>query len=146
MASDEDDKTEETTTETTPEVEKDTTADAATGVEEEATETGESAAEEKKDDEEKKEEKAATEDNKDEDVKIEDGEEGTKTDSNETSGARKTSKSASENEELLEAEPELKKSDYSLMDSLTGFLYEDSDPLPILCGYFLKIMDQLLNK
>lgn len=99
--------------------------------------------EEKKDaDEQEVEEKQ--EDNKDEDVKIEDGDEGAKTESNETSGARKTSKSASENEELLEAD--VKKSDYSLMDSLTGFLYEDTDPLPILCGYFLKIMDQLLNK
>lgn len=38
------------------------------------------------------------------------------------------------------------KSDYSLMDTLSGFLYEEEDPLPILCGYFLKVMEQLLDK
>ena len=38
------------------------------------------------------------------------------------------------------------KHDYSLMDSLSQFLYEDEDPLPILCGYFLKVMEQLLDK
>ena len=38
------------------------------------------------------------------------------------------------------------KRDYSLMDSLSQFLYEDEDPLPILCGYFLKVMEQLLDK
>lgn len=32
------------------------------------------------------------------------------------------------------------------MDSLSQFLYEDEDPLPILCGYFLKVMEQLLDK
>lgn len=43
-------------------------------------------------------------------------------------------------------EPEKAKHDYSLMDSLSQFLYEDEDPLPILCGYFLKVMEQLLDK
>ena len=43
-------------------------------------------------------------------------------------------------------EPEKPKHDYSLMDSLSAFLYEDEDPLPILCGYFLKVMEQLLDK
>ena len=38
------------------------------------------------------------------------------------------------------------KSDYSLLDSITNFLYEEEDPLPILCGYFLKVMEQLLDK
>jgi len=46
------------------------------------------------------------------------------------------------NEETKETveEPEPKK-DYSLMDSMTQFLYEDEDPLPILTGYFLKVME-----
>ena len=43
------------------------------------------------------------------------------------------------------AEP-VKRMDFSLMDSLTSFLYQDEDPLPILCGYFNKIMQQLLIK
>ena len=43
-------------------------------------------------------------------------------------------------------EPEKPKHDYSLIDSLSQFLYEDEDPLPILCGYFLKVMEQLLDK
>ena len=43
-------------------------------------------------------------------------------------------------------EPALPKSDYSLMDSLCQFLYSDEEPLSILCGYFLKIMSQLLDK
>ena len=38
------------------------------------------------------------------------------------------------------------KYDYSLLDMITQFLYEDAEPLPILCGYFTKIMDQLLDK
>ena len=38
------------------------------------------------------------------------------------------------------------KRDYSLLDSICQFLYEDDEPLPILCGYFLKIMEQLLDK
>lgn len=32
------------------------------------------------------------------------------------------------------------------MDELTSFLYREDDPLPILCGYFNKIMQQLLVK
>ena len=43
-------------------------------------------------------------------------------------------------------EPEKAKHDYSLLDSLSAFLYEDDEPYPILCGYFLKVMDQLLDK
>lgn len=38
------------------------------------------------------------------------------------------------------------KKDYTLMDTLCQFLYEDDDPLPILTGYFLKVMEQLLDK
>ena len=32
------------------------------------------------------------------------------------------------------------------MDTMSQFLYEDQDPLPILTGYFLKVMEQLLDK
>ena len=32
------------------------------------------------------------------------------------------------------------------MDGICQFLYEDEDPLPILTGYFLKVMEQLLDK
>ena len=34
----------------------------------------------------------------------------------------------------------VKRLDFTLMDSLTSFLYSEDDPLPILCGYFNKIM------
>ena len=33
-----------------------------------------------------------------------------------------------------------------MIDAMSKFLYEDEDPLPILTGYFLKIMEQLLDK
>ena len=36
--------------------------------------------------------------------------------------------------------------DYSLMDNMTGFLYTEDDPLSILCGYFSRIMQELLTK
>ena len=64
----------------------------------------------------------------------------------------KMSQSNEENETTMETaadaapEPALPKSDYSLMDSLCQFLYSDEEPLSILCGYFLKIMSQLLDK
>lgn len=32
------------------------------------------------------------------------------------------------------------------MDTICDFLYSDEDPLPILTGYFLKVMEQLLDK
>ena len=51
---------------------------------------------------------------------------------------------ATEAETIVE-EP-LPKRDYTLIDSMSQFLYEDEDPLPILTGYFLKIMEQLLDK
>ena len=34
--------------------------------------------------------------------------------------------------------------DYSLMDTLVGFVDTDEELQPILCGYFLKIMVQML--
>ena len=39
-----------------------------------------------------------------------------------------------------------KKQEYPLMDMLCSFLYEDEEPLPILCGYFSKIVEQMLDK
>lgn len=59
------------------------------------------------------------------------------------------SKMSQSNETTMETaapEPALPKCDYSLMDSLCQFLYSDEEPLSILCGYFLKIMSQLLDK
>ena len=37
--------------------------------------------------------------------------------------------------------PQPKKQEYPLMDMLCSFLYEDEEPLPILCGYFSKIVE-----
>ncbi len=48
-------------------------------------------------------------------------------------------------EEEAAAEPVPKK-DYSLLDQVTACLYEEEELLPILCGYFLKVMEQLLDK
>mgnify|MGYP006889515119 CR=1 FL=1 len=48
--------------------------------------------------------------------------------------------------EATEPTEPVKRNDYSLLDMITGFLYEEEDPLPILCGYFCKIMDQLMDK
>ena len=45
-----------------------------------------------------------------------------------------------------EEEKQGPKKHYTLIDSLSQFLYEDEDPLPILTGYFLKVMEQLLDK
>lgn len=59
-----------------------------------------------------------------------------------------TAKLGGSTKDAEETEPieEKPKHDYSLLDSLSSFLYEDKDPLPILCGYFLKVMEQLLDK
>ena len=45
-----------------------------------------------------------------------------------------------ENQEAKEPEMNRPKLDFTLMDQLTSFLYKPDDPLPILCGYFNKIM------
>lgn len=75
-----------------------------------------------------------------EDVK--DGEEGVKnSEANEL-----TAKLGGSTKDEEEASEPVLKSDYSLLDSITNFLYEEEDPLPILCGYFLKVMEQLLDK
>lgn len=39
-----------------------------------------------------------------------------------------------------------KNKDYSLIDLLCGFVETEEELLPILCGYFAKIMQQLLMK
>ena len=78
----------------------------------------------------------------DEDIK--DAEEGEKAgDANETGAAKISSISKDEKKETVAP---VKRQDYTLLDELTSFLYSDEDPLPILCGYFLKVMDQLLIK
>ena len=54
---------------------------------------------------------------------------------------------ANDNEAIKESEaPVVPKHDYTLIDALSEFLYLDEDPLPILCGYFLKVMEQMLDK
>ena len=96
---------------------------------------------------------AATEAEKDDNVEIEEsedvkeGEEGTKNTKTEETTPAKTSSLAQE-KESAPAEPvePVKRLDFTLMDSLTSFLYSEDDPLPILCGYFNKIMQQLLIK
>lgn len=78
-----------------------------------------------------------------EDVKA-DGDEGKK--AGETNDlTAKLGSGAKDNDETEPVE-EKPKHDYTLLDTLSSFLYEDKDPLPILCGYFLKVMEQLLDK
>lgn len=101
---------------------------------------------------EKKEEKpsGAAQAEKEDNVELEsedvnEGEEGT------TSAKPEESKPAqatnlTANQEAKEQEVKRPKLDFSLMDELTSFLYREDDPLPILCGYFNKIMQQLLVK
>jgi hypothetical protein len=69
-------------------------------------------------------------------VKADEGEEGTKG-SAQISAETKLPK--------VEVNPR-KHIDYSLIDSLVGFVDTDDELLPILCGYFLKICQQLLAK
>lgn len=54
----------------------------------------------------------------------------------------------SQKTKLSKKEPEnpRKNIDYSLIDSLCSFVESDDQLLPILCGYFHKIMQQLLMK
>lgn len=73
---------------------------------------------------------------------VEDGDEGKK-----PAGAKElTAKLDHKKEEEVEKAAPVKRTDYSLLDELTSFLYNEEDPLSILCGYFFKIMEQLLNK
>ena len=45
-----------------------------------------------------------------------------------------------------EEKKEEEKSDYSLLDELTAFLYSKEEPLPVLCGYFEKIFLKLMHQ
>ena len=82
-----------------------------------------------------------------EDVK-EDGEEGDKKtdEANESTATKLAGALDNEKTEEATAEPEIPKKDYSLLDNVMSFLFEDEDPESILCGYFLKVMEQLLEK
>ena len=77
---------------------------------------------------------------------VQDAEEGKKP--NEAKESQSTKLGGHTHDETAEdtvVEP-VAKYDYSLLDMICQFLYEDEDPLPILCGYFLKIMEQMLDK
>jgi len=75
-----------------------------------------------------------------EDVK-DDAEEGEKTGDANESTTKLTGVLDQEEEENTEPTEAIAKHDYTLLDSFGQFLYEDEDPLPILCGYYLKIME-----
>ena len=107
---------------------------------------------EEEDNKEKKEEKpsAAAQAETDDNVELEsedvnEADEGTTSAKPEESKPAQTTKLGA-NEEAKEPEVKRPKLDFSLMDHLTSFLYQPEDPLPILCGYFNKIMQQLLVK
>ena len=87
----------------------------------------------------------------DDEVQVEDPSEDVDADdqakTNKANESTETKLPGQDNEETKETvEEPLPKKDYSLMDGITQFLFEDEDPLPILTGYFLKIMEQLLDK
>ena len=90
------------------------------------------------DGEEKKSKSAAGADAEDE-VQVEDA----KADADEE--GRKTPE-ANEREAIKDEAPIVPKHDYTLIDTLSEFLYSDEEPLAILCGYFLKVMEQMLDK
>ena len=69
---------------------------------------------------------------------VNDAEEGDKpTDANDSTAT----KLAGSKLEAEVAEEPLPKKDYSLLDQVTSCLYEEEELLPILCGYFLKVME-----
>ena len=65
---------------------------------------------------------------------------------NQANDSSQTKLAGSQLSQPAEEEKYVPKKDYTLMDTLCQFLYEDDDPLPILTGYFLKVMEQLLDK
>lgn len=78
-------------------------------------------------------------------MNIEDADEGPKT--AETNESEEKKAGAIDNDDTAETkEKEKKKKEFPLMDMLSSFLYEEKEPLPILCGYFSKIMEQMLDK
>lgn len=74
---------------------------------------------------------------------VNDAEEGDKPDEANDSTATKLAGVKLEEEAVEEPLP---RKDYSLLDQVTSCLYEEEELLPILCGYFLKVMEQLLDK
>lgn len=81
-----------------------------------------------------------------EDVK-EDAEEGKKQDTTNESEVKTAESTLGNTDETRDVTVEpAPKQDYSLLDMVCQFLYEEEQPLPILCGYFLKVMEQLLEK
>lgn len=74
---------------------------------------------------------------------VNDAEEGDKPDDANDSTATKLAGAKLEEEAVEEPLP---RKDYSLLDQVTSCLYEEEELLPILCGYFLKVMEQLLDK
>ena len=86
--------------------------------------------------EEKKNKDAASADAEDE-VQVEENED-TKADAEEEGS--KTPE-ANESEAIKDDAPIVPKHDYTLIDTLSEFLYSDEEPLAILCGYFLKVME-----
>ena len=96
------------------------------------------ASEDKKDeDEQSKDANVAIDDDEDDsgDVKAE-GEENKKSSPQESQDTKLSKKGG----EKVPEEPAKPKLDYDLMDSLCGFLESEETLLPIICGYFLKIM------
>ena len=79
-----------------------------------------------------------------EDVKDED--EKKTNQANDSNATKLAGSQLSEQQAAAEEEKQGPKRDYTLIDTLSQFLYEDEDPLPILTGYFLKVMEQLLDK
>ena len=87
--------------------------------------------------EEKKNKDAASADAEDE-VQVEENED-TKADDVEEEGSK--TPEANESEAIKDDAPIVPKHDYTLIDTLSEFLYSDEEPLAILCGYFLKVME-----
>jgi len=81
---------------------------------------------------------------KEEEVTAE-GEEG-KTSSEPNESKTKLDGRGADDGDKKEKEKQTARTDYEMLDELTSFLYLDEDPQPILCGYFFKIMEQLLLK
>ena len=80
----------------------------------------------------------ATEDVKEEDKEVKPAE----TNESETklAGAVSQDDVVTQDETVAEPPAPPKRQNYPLMDQLCSFLYEDEAPLPILCGYFSKII------
>lgn len=87
--------------------------------------------------------KKDTGDDEDDEVNIDDADEGNKGESNESEPTKLAGAITNDETADMTVEPEVltKQRDFPLLDMLSSFLYEDEEPLPILCGYFSKIME-----